>query len=262
MILPENYFIEKLEHFSRERVLERINSALGNGALGHFECKNFNLSQITEASLFSEFGKRTNLIVRFTSSGRPGGSDLSRGLRAIGIKFYTDKGNWDLTGLDSPMFPIHDAVRFGDITRIREAWLAQLIDYAQNIPQATIFPMMFDTDEATIDGWRRMKGFSVNTYKFRNRRGDYTYVRFTMEPQLKFKFLQGKELVYIRGNIPDYYQRDLHTAIERGEYPRWLLKAQLISAQEALRAEFNIFDASRVREKLSNYATLILCSAI
>ncbi|XP_074605739.1 catalase-like [Brevipalpus obovatus] len=245
IILPDNRLLEKFEHFSRERVPERINSALGNGALGYFECKNFNLSQITQATVFAEFGKKTDVIVRFTSSGRPGGSDLSRGLRAIGIKFYTDKGNWDLTGLDSPMFPIHDSLRFGDVTRIREAWLAQLIDYSKSIPQATIFPMMVDTDEATTDGWRRMKGFSVNTYKFRNFRGDYTYVRFKLEPQLKFQFLQGKELIFIRGNIPDYYQRDLYTAIARGEYPRWMLKAQLVNSKEARRAEFNIFDASR-----------------
>jgi len=246
--LPNSDFFQKIGHFSRERTLERVNSALGNGAFGYFVCRNSSLPHLTQAALFSRYGEKTDLIVRLTSAGRPGGADLSRGIHAISFKFFTKQGNWDLTNLDIPMFSIHDSLRLTDIMRIRDASLEPFLDYARYIPQARLSPLLFDSDTAMIDGWRRMEGHSLNTYRFDDRKGRYTYVRFKFDPLLEFNSFHGEEIVRIRGTIPDYYQRDLYTAIERGDYPRWLMKAQLMSKEEAQKAKFNVFDPSKVRE--------------
>ncbi|XP_074595174.1 vegetative catalase-like [Brevipalpus obovatus] len=257
IVIPEADFLRKLSHFSRERIPRRRNAEHGNGAFGHFTCGDTSIKYLTTAAIFSEYGKKTPVMVRFVAATTVGGGETDRGFFSMSVKFYTDKGNFDLTSTSPPIFSTNEPIRIMNLLHARQEGFNASIDYATGAPETIVVPIVFFSDTGTPASWRRMPSHYPSTYKLRNKDGDFIYVRFKFVPELEFKYLDDAEMARLRGIIPDYISRDLYTAIERGEYPRWQLRAQLITREAAKKASFNVFDPSKIWDE-KDYPSVFL----
>lgn len=235
-------------------------SANGNGAFGFFICTNPNLSQLSKASIFSQVGKKTSLVARFSVAGsRSNTPETVRTAQNGAFKFYTDEGNWDLTGNNLPVFTMRDSIRFADfqhasgrnpVNNLRD--LNRLYDYFANVPE-TLHRLTWIMSDITIpDGWQHMNQYSINTYKLVNHNGDYTYCRFIVATLQGLKWLEDDQASVLRGNQPDYLSAKLWNAIENGEKIEYMLKAQLMTPQQMATANFNPIDPTKVNNRLIN----------
>ncbi|XP_074600200.1 catalase-like [Brevipalpus obovatus] len=253
ILLTDNIFLEKIGHLNRERIPERRVSARGNGAFGFFKCTNDGLSDITEASLFSEKGKKTKIAVRFgLVTSRIGSAETRRDAVTMAVKFYTDKGNWDLLMDTFPVFAIRDPIRYPDLIHAFNADpknnlenLNMRFDYISLVPETLPRITYLYSDRGIPDGWRHMDAYSPNTFKFVNKKRDYIYVRFMVESQQGTKTLTDEKAAELRGTTPDYSSRDLYDSIKNGDYPKWTLKAQLLDPSKVEKLKFNPFDVTK-----------------
>lgn len=253
-VLLQDYFLhEKLAHFNRERIPERIVHAKGSGAYGTFTVTN-DISQYTRAKLFNGIGKQTRLFIRFsTVGGERGSADSERDPRGFAVKFYTEDGNYDLVGNNTPVFFIKDAKKFPDFihtqkrdphTNCKSATMVW--DFWSLNPESLHQVTTLMSDRGTPFGYRHMHGYGSHTYSMINAQNERVYIKYHFRTQQGIKNLTAAEADEMRAKDMDYAQRDLHTAIEKGDFPKWKLYIQVMTESETKTFRWNPFDLTKV----------------
>lgn len=257
ILLQDFHLIEKLQHFNRERIPERVVHAKGSGAYGTFTVTH-DISRYTKAKLFEAVGKQTEVFVRFsTVGGERGSADTERDPRGFAIRFYTEEGNWDLTGNNTPMFFIKDPIKFPDFvhTQKRDPQTnlkspTMMWDFWSRAPESLHQVTMLFSDRGTPDGYRHMDGFGSHTFSLINAAGERVWVKWHLKTRQGIQNLSAAEAVRLAGADPDYAQRDLYNAIAREDFPRWQVYIQVMTESERLNWEkktgWNAFDLTKV----------------
>ena len=253
MLLQDFWFLEKLAHFDREVIPERRMHAKGSGAYGTFTVTH-DISQYTKAKLFSEVGKQTEVFARFsTVAGERGAADAERDIRGFAVKFYTEEGNWDMVGNNTPVFFLRDPLKFPDLnhavkrdprTNMRSAqtnW-----DFWTLLPEALHQITVVMSDRGIPRSYRHMHGFGSHTFSFINADNQRFWVKFHFKSRQGIENLSNEEAAAIIAQDRESHQRDLYEAIERGDYPRWDFKVQIMPEQDAAAYRFHPFDLSKV----------------
>jgi len=252
-ILEDIHLAEKLAHFNRERIPERVVHAKGAGAGGYFEVTH-DVTKYTCARFLSEIGKRTEVFARFsTVGGEKGSADTARDPRGFAIKFYTEEGNYDLVGNNTPVFFIRDVIKFPDfihtqkrnpVTNAKDPDM--FWDFLSLTPESIHQVTILFSDRGTPKSFRHMHGFGGHTFKWWNVKGEYFWVK------IHFKTAQGvqnytqQEASRLAGENPDIATDDLFQAIKRGEYPAWDVQIQVMKTEQAKNYKFNPFDVTKV----------------
>ena len=257
LLLQDFHLIEKLQHFNRERIPERVVHAKGSGAYGTFTVTH-DIRHLTKARLFAAVGKQTETFVRFsTVGGERGSADTERDPRGFAIRFYTEEGNWDLAGNNTPMFFIKDPIKFPDFvhTQKRDPQTnlkspTMMWDFWSRAPESLHQVTMLFSDRGTPDGYRHMDGFGSHTYSLINAGGERVWVKWHFKTQQGIRNLSAAEAQRLAGSDPDYAQRDLFDAIARGDFPRWNVFVQVMSDEQRIaweaRTGWNAFDLTKV----------------
>jgi catalase len=256
----ENYhYIEKISHFDRERIPERVVHARGAGAHGYFEAYgkvgNEPVSKYTRAKLFQEAGKRTPLFVRFSSVVHGGHSpETFRDPRGFAVKFYTEDGNWDLVGNNLKIFFIRDPLKFPDmvhsfrpdpVTNLQNP--ERMFDFVSNSPEATHMITFVFSPWGIPANYRQMQGSGVNTYKWVNKDGEAVLVKYHWEPLKQgIKNLTQKEAEEIQAKNTSHATQDLYESIANGDYPEWELCVQIMSDDEHLELDYDPLDPTKL----------------
>ncbi len=252
-LLQDVWFLEKLAHFDREVIPERRMHAKGSGAYGTFTVTH-DISSYTRAKIFSEVGKKTDLFVRFsTVAGERGAADAERDIRGFAIKFYTEEGNWDLVGNNTPVFFLRDPLKFPDLnhavkrdpkTNLRSArnnW-----DFWTSLPEALHQVTITMSDRGIPCSYRHMNGYGSHTFSLINAGGERFWVKFHFKTEQGIRNLTDQEAEAIVGQDRESHQRDLFDSIENGEFPRWKVKVQVVPEKETANFPFNPFDLTKV----------------
>ncbi len=252
-LLQDIWLIEKLAHFDREVIPERRMHAKGSGAFGTFTVTH-DISHLTRASLFCEIGKKTDTFVRFsTVAGERGAADAERDIRGFAVKFYTEDGNWDLVGNNTPVFFMRDPLRFPDLnhavkrdprTNMRSAqnnW-----DFWTSVPEALHQVTYVMGDRGLPASYRHMHGFGSHTFSFIDAQQQRRWVKFTLKTHQGIQNLTDEEAAALVAADRESSQRDLFEAIERGEFPRWTLYVQVMTQAQAAASSFHPFDLTKV----------------
>jgi catalase len=256
--LLEDFILrEKITHFDHERIPERVVHARGAAAHGYFECGDA-LTDVTMAAPFQQAGKRTPVFVRFsTVIGERGSSDLARDARGFAVKFYTDEGNWDLVGINFPVFFIQDAAKFPDLIHaakpephfaMPQAATAHdtFWDFAGLMPEITHMLMWAMSDRAIPRSYRMMQGFGVHTFRLVNAAAESVFVKFHWKPKAGTHSVVWDEALKISGADPDFHRRDLWEAIESGDFPEWELGLQIFTEEQAEAFSFDVLDPTKL----------------
>ncbi len=258
----ENYdFLEKISHFDRERIPERVVHARGAGAHGYFEAYgSFGeeaIAKYTRAKLFQEKGKQTPVFVRFSSVIHGGHSpETLRDPRGFAIKFYTEDGNWDLVGNNLKIFFIRDPLKFPDlvhafkpdpVTNIQDS--ERIFDFISQTPEAMHMITFLFSPWGIPANYRQMQGSGVNTYKWVNEDGEAVLVKYHFEPKQGIKNLLQKEADEIQGKNFNHGTQDLYEAIERGDYPEWEMFVQILSDADHPELDFDPLDPTKIWPK-------------
>lgn len=252
-LIQDVHLLEKLAHFNRERVPERVVHAKGAGAQGYFEVTN-NVSAYTKAAFLSEVGKRTPLFVRFsTVAGENGSADTVRDPRGFAVKFYTEEGNYDLVGNNTPVFFIRDAIKFPDFihTQKRDPRThlknpTAVWDFWSLSPESLHQVSILMSDRGIPATLRHMHGFGSHTFKWVNAEGDGVWVKYHFKTEQGVKNLSPDVAAKLAGENPDYHTEDLFNAIEKGDFPSWKLYVQIMPLEDADTYRFDPFDVTKV----------------
>lgn len=252
-LLSDVHTLEKLAHFDRERIPERVVHAKGAGAFGYFEVTH-DVTQYTCADFLSEVGKKTEMLARFsTVGGEKGSADTLRDPRGFALKFYTNQGNYDMVGNNTPTFFIRDGIKFPDfihtqkrnpISNLKDATM--FWDFLSLTPESVHQVTILFSDRGTPDGYRHMHGFSSHTYMWYNAKGEHFWIKWHFVTDQGIKNLTDEEATHLAGTDPDYSTRDLFEAIERKEYPSWTAYVQIMKPEEADKYKFDPFDLTKV----------------
>ncbi|MEH6379320.1 catalase [Streptomyces sp. KLMMK] len=253
VLIQDQSLLEKLAHFNRERIPERVVHARGAGAYGTFTVT-ADVSRYTRAKFLSQVGKETETFLRFsTVAGSLGSADTVRDPRGFALKFYTEEGNYDLVGNNTPVFFIKDAIKFPDFihTQKRDPYTGSqeadnVWDFWGLSPEATHQVTWLFGDRGIPASYRHMNGYGSHTYQWQNEAGEVFWVKYHFKTDQGIKNFTQDEGNRIAGEDPDFHQRDLREAIERGEFPTWTLQVQIMPADEAAQYRFNPFDLTRV----------------
>ncbi|MDO5843640.1 MAG: catalase [Methanocorpusculum sp.] len=253
MLLQDLWFMEKLAHFDREVIPERRMHAKGSGAFGTFTVTK-DITAYTKAKIFESVGKKTDVFVRFsTVAGERGAADAERDIRGFAIKFYTEQGNWDLVGNNTPVFFIRDALHFPDLnhavkrdpkTNMRSAqnnW-----DFWTALPEALHQVTVVMSDRGIPASYRHMHGFGSHTFSFINKDNVRYWVKFHLKTQQGIKNLTDEEAEKIVGQDRESHQKDLFESIEKKDFPRWTMYVQIMTETEADARTENPFDITKV----------------
>ncbi|MGP6197802.1 catalase KatA [Priestia megaterium] len=252
-LIQDVHLLEKLAHFNRERVPERVVHAKGAGAHGYFEVTN-DVSAYTKAAFLSEVGKRTPLFVRFsTVAGENGSADTVRDPRGFAVKFYTEEGNYDLVGNNTPVFFIRDAIKFPDFihTQKRDPRThlknpTAVWDFWSLSPESLHQVSILMSDRGIPATLRHMHGFGSHTFKWVNAGGDGVWVKYHFKTEQGVKNLSPDVAAKLAGENPDYHTEDLFNAIEKGDFPSWKLYVQIMPLEDADTYRFDPFDVTKV----------------
>jgi catalase len=256
-LLEDFVLREKITSFDHERIPERVVHARGAGAFGYFECTE-DISRYTSAGFLTNPGKKTPVLVRFsTVAGNRGSMDTARDVRGFATKFYTDEGNYDLVGNNIPVFFIQDAMKFPDLIHsvkgeqdndIPQASSAHdtFWDFVSLMPESTHMLCWAMSDRAIPRSYRMMEGFGVHTFRFVNKKGEGTFVKFHWKPKLGIHGLPWEESQALGGLDPDYHRRDLWDSIKAGSFPEWELGVQLISEKDEFKFPFDLLDPTKI----------------
>ena len=253
LLLQDFILHEKMAHFNRERIPERVVHAKGSGAYGTFTVTH-DISKYTRAKVFNKIGKQTRTFLRFsTVGGEKGSADTERDPRGFALKFYTEDGNWDLVGNNTPIFFIKDPKKFGDFihTQKRDPHTnckspAMMWDFWSLNPESLHQVMFLMSDRGTPYSYRNMHGFGSHTFSLINNKDEKVWVKFHFKTQQGIKNFLNDEAVKMKGDDPDWAQRDLVTAIDKGDFPKWALKIQVMSEEQAKTYKWNPFDLTKV----------------
>ncbi|MCM2251730.1 MAG: catalase [Ramlibacter sp.] len=256
--LLEDFILrEKIAHFDRERIAERVVFAQGAAAHGYFELTR-SLGEYTRADFLQEAGSRTPVFVRFSgATGARGAADSVRDLRGFAVKFYTREGNYDLVGANMPVFFIQDAIKYPDLVHamkpephhgMPQASTAHdsFWDFASLMPETTHMLMWLMSDRALPRSYRMMEGFGVHTFRLINAKGVAHFAKFHWKPRLGKHALVWDEAQKIAGKDPDFLRRDLWEALAAGSFPEWELGLQLIEEGKADGLGFDLLDATKL----------------
>ena len=253
VLLQDVWHLEKLAHFAREVIPERRMHAKGSGAFGTFTVTH-DISQYTRAKLFSAVGKQTELFLRFsTVAGERGAADAERDIRGFSVKFYTEEGNWDVVGNNTPVFFLRDPLKFPDLnhavkrdpkTNLRSAennW-----DFWTLLPEALHQVTIVMSERGIPASYRHMHGFGSHTFSFINAANERHWVKFHFECQQGIKNLSDAEATDLVGRDRESAQRDLYDSIENKDFPRWKLRVQIMPEKDAGTYHINPFDLTKV----------------
>ncbi|WNN45260.1 MULTISPECIES: catalase [Winslowiella] len=253
MLLQDVWFLEKLAHFDREVIPERRMHAKGSGAYGTFTVTH-DITRFTRAKIFSDIGKKTDLFIRFsTVAGERGGADAERDIRGFSLKFYTEEGNWDLVGNNTPVFYLRDPLKFPDLnhvvkrdprTNLRNPTYKW--DFFSQLPESLHQLTIDASDRGLPSSYRHVHGFGSHTYSFINDRQERFWVKFHMKCQQGIQNLMDDEAEQLIGKDRESSQRDLYDAIEAGNFPRWKFYIQVMPEAEASQTPYNPFDLTKV----------------
>jgi catalase len=252
-LLQDVWFLEKLAHFDREVIPERRMHAKGSGAYGSFTVTS-DITRYTRARIFSEVGKKTDLFVRFsTVAGERGAADAERDIRGFAAKFYTEEGNWDLVGNNTPVFFLRDPLKFPDLnhavkrdpqTNLRSArnnW-----DFWTSLPEALHQITIVMSDRGIPASYRTMHGFGSHTFSFINAQNKRHWVKFHLKSMQGIKNLTNAEAEAIIGKNRESHQRDLFDAIRNDDFPKWKLYVQVMPEADAAKVPYHPFDLTKV----------------
>jgi catalase len=252
ILLNDFYLVEQMANFNRERIPERQPHAKGHGAFGHFEVTG-DVSGYTKAAVFQP-GARTDMAARFsTVAGERGSPDTWRDPRGFALKFYTSEGNLDIVGNNTPVFFMRDALKFQNFIRSQKRRADSGLrdndmqwDFWTLSPESAHQVTWLMGDRGIPKSWRHMNGYGSHTYSWVNAEGEIFWVKYHFVTDQGIEFLTQADADEIAGRDADYHQRDLFEAIERGQFPSWTLKVQLMPYSEAKAYRFNPFDLTKV----------------
>ena len=255
-LLQDVWFLEKLAHYDRDVIPERRMHAKGSGAYGTFTVTH-DITRFARAKLFSEIGKKTEMFVRFsTVAGERGAADAERDIRGFAMKFYTEEGNWDLAGNNTPVFFLRDPLKFPDLnhavkrdprTNLRSArnnW-----DFWTLLPEALHQVTVVMSDRGIPASYRHMHGFGSHTFSFINAQNERFWVKFHFKTQQGIKNWTDEEAAAAVAHDRETHQRDLYDAIERGDFPKWTMYVQIMPELEAEKVPYHPFDLTKVWPK-------------
>jgi catalase len=253
VLLQDYYLHEKLAHFNRERIPERIVHAKGTGAYGKFTVTQ-DITRYTKAKLFSKVGNECRVFVRFsTVGGEKGSADTERDPRGFAVKLYTEDGNWDLVGNNTPVFFIKDPKKFPDFihTQKRDPRTnlkspTMIWDYWSLNPESLHQVMILFSDRGTPYSYRHMNGYGSHTFSLINSKNERIWVKFHFKTQQGIKNFTGPEADEMRAKDMDWAQRDLVKAIDNKDFPKWTLKIQVMTDSQAKAFKWNPFDITKV----------------
>ena len=252
ILLQDHYLIEQMAQFNRERIPERQPHAKGSGAFGRFEVTH-DVSAYTKAAVFQP-GTTTDMVVRFsTVAGERGSPDTWRDPRGFALRFYTTEGNYDMVGNNTPVFFMRDPMKFQHFIRSQKRRADNNLrdhdmqwDFWTLSPESAHMVTWLMGDRGIPRTWRHMNGYSSHTYMWVNAAGEKFWVKYHFITDQGIEFFTQKEADQMAGIDSDYHMRDLYQAIERGEYPSWTLKMQIMPFEEAKTYRFNPFDMTKV----------------
>ena len=253
LVFEDFHLFEKLAHFNRERIPERVVHAKGSGAFGEFVVTH-DISKYTKARLFNQIGKRTPIFLRFsTVGGEKGSADTERDPRGFALKFYTEDGIWDLVGNNTPVFFLRDPIKFPDFihTQKRDPQTnlkspTMMWDFWSAHPESLHQVTILFSDRGIPDGYRYMDGFGSHTYSLIDSDNKRYFVKWHFKTQQGIRNLTPERATELAGVDPDYAQRDLFEAIESGHHPKWSVKIQIMPEQDAATYHINPFDLTKV----------------
>jgi catalase len=253
LLMQDWQLIEKLAHQNRERIPERVVHAKGWGAHGTLTVTH-DITKYTKAKLFSEVGKKTDLIARFsTVAGELGAADAERDVRGFAVKFYTEEGNWDLVGNNTPVFFVRDPLKFPDFihtqkrhpkTNLRSP--TAMWDFWSLSPESLHQVTILFSDRGLPQNVRHMHGFGSHTFSFINAANERFWVKFHFKSLQGIKNWTNSEAAGVVGQTRESTQEDLFGAIERGDFPRWRFAVQIMPEADADKTPYNPFDLTKV----------------
>ncbi|MDP2211777.1 MAG: catalase [Candidatus Aquicultor sp.] len=253
VLMQDVHLLEKLGHFNRERIPERVVHAKGAGAHGYFEVT-ADVTKYTKAKFLSEVGKKTDVFIRFsTVGGEKGSADAERDPRGFALKFYTEEGNYDMTGNNTPVFFIRDPLKFPDFihtqkrnpeTNLKDADM--FWDFLSLTPESIHQVTILFSDRGTPRTFRNMNGYSSHTYKWYNEKGEYYWVKYHFKTEQHIQNFARDDATKMKGEDPDHATRDLFDAIARGDFPSWRLEMQIMTPEQAKEYRFDPFDVTKV----------------
>jgi catalase len=253
LLLEDYQLLEKLAHQNRERIPERVVHAKGWGAFGTLTVTG-DITRYTCAKLFSDVGKQTGLLIRFsTVAGEQGAADAERDVRGFAIKFYTEEGNWDLVGNNTPVFFVRDPLKFPDFihtqkrhpkTNLRST--TAMWDFWSLSPESLHQVTILFSDRGLPASPRFMNGYGSHTYSFWNTKGERHWVKFHFKTQQGHRFMTNEEAALVIGQTRESYQEDLYGSVDRGEFPRWTMYVQIMPEADAEKTRYNPFDLTKV----------------
>lgn len=253
LLLQDFHLLEKLAHQNRERIPERTVHAKGWGAYGTFKVTH-DITKYSKASIFSKVGKETPLILRFsTVAGEQGAADAERDVRGFAIKFYTDEGNWDLVGNNTPVFFVRDPLKFPDFihtqkrhpkTNMRSP--TAMWDFWSLSPESLHQVTILMSDRGLPTDVRHVDGFGSHTFSFLNAEGVRHWVKFHFKSQQGHKHWTNAEAATVVGRTRESTQEDLFGALEAGNFPRWTMYVQVMTEEQAKHTSYNPFDLTKV----------------
>jgi catalase len=253
VLMQDVHLLEKLGHFDRERIPERVVHAKGAGAGGYFEVT-ADVTKYTKAKFLSEVGKKTEVFARFsTVGGEKGSADAARDPRGFAVKFYTEEGNYDFVGNNTPVFFIRDPLKFSDFIHTQKRHPAtnckdpdMFWDFLSLTPESIHQVTILFSDRGTPATYRHMNGYSSHTFKWYNEEGESFWVQYHFKTDQGIKNLTREEATRLSGENPDHATEDLYEAIARGDFPSWTLEMQIMPAEEGLNYHWDIFDITKV----------------
>ena len=251
--LQDFWLIEKLAHFDREVIPERRVHAKGSGAFGTLKITH-DISRFTKAKVFAEVGKQTPLFLRFsTVAGERGAADAERDVRGFSIKFYTEEGNWDVVGNNTPVFFIRDPLKFPDFIHTQKRDPATNLksptavwDFASLSPETVHqFTILF-SDRGTPASYRHMDGFSSHTFSWINAADERVWVKYHFKTRQGIRNFTAQQAATMAGIDPDHATRDLYASIQDGDFPSWRVCVQILTEAEAANLGHDPFDLTKV----------------
>jgi len=253
LLMQDVQLLEQMQHFNRERVPERVVHAKGSGAFGTFTVTH-DITEHTKASIFKEVGKKTDCLLRFsTVAGERGAADAERDVRGFALKFYTDEGNWDMVGNNTPVFFVRDPYKFANFIHTQKRLPGANVrnndmqwDFWSQCPESLHQVTILFSDRGIPTSYRNVNGYGSHTYSFINDKNERVWCKFHFKTNQGIKTLTDEQSAELIGADRESHQRDLHESIEKGEFPSWTLKVQIMTQAQADGFRWNPFDLTKV----------------
>ncbi|MGE3800610.1 MAG: catalase [Candidatus Kapaibacterium sp.] len=253
LLMQDVQLLEQMQHFNRERIPERVVHAKGSAAFGTFTVTS-DVTKYTKAAFLSEVGKQTDVFLRFsTVAGERGAADAERDVRGFALKFYTEEGNWDMVGNNTPVFFVRDPHKFAMFIHTQKRHpkdnmrdMDMQWDFWSLCPESLHQVTILFSDRGLPASYRHMNGYGSHTYSLINAKGERVWCKFHFKTEQGIKNMRDEEATELIGKDRESHQRDLFNSIERGEFPRWKFYIQVMTQEQAEEFQWNPFDLTKV----------------